>query len=67
MRRVVFTILVFGVCTACAASVALAQNPRGAETHDVRITGTVQTPDGSRLPGVTLRVFGTGVQDCHGQ
>ena len=59
MRRVVFAILVFGLCTACAASAALAQNARGAETHDVRITGTVQTPDGSRLPGVTLRVFGT--------
>ena len=26
---------------------------------DVRIAGTVQTPDGSRLPGATVRIFGT--------
>ena len=58
MRRIVLSILAFGLCTACAASVALAQNARGAETHDVQITGTVQTPDGSRLPGATVRIFG---------
>ena len=59
MSRVVFNILVIGLFTVCAAGVALAQNSRGAETHDVRITGTVQTPDGSFLPGVTVRIFGT--------
>ena len=46
----------------CAAGVvddATAQSARRDTEHDVRITGTVQTPDGSRLPGATVRVFGT--------
>ena len=54
-----FVVSFFVLCAVYADGEALAQNARGAETHDVQITGTVQTPDGSRLPGVTVRLFGT--------
>ena len=59
MSRVVFNFFVLALCTTGAADHALAQNVPGGTTHDVRITGTVQTPDGTRLPGATVRIFGT--------
>lgn len=59
MSRVVFNCFVLALCAASAPVDALAQNAAGGTTHGVRIIGTVQTPDGSRLAGATVRMFGT--------
>ena len=59
MSRFVFHFFVLTLFAGAASVDALAQNASGETSHDVRITGTVQTPDGSRLPGATVRIFGT--------
>ena len=59
MSRVATNVIVLALCAAGAAAEALAQDASDGTTHGVRITGTVQTPDGSRLPGATVRIFGT--------
>ena len=59
MSRVAFNLFALALCAAAASVDALAQSTTGGTTHGVRITGTVQTPDGSRLPGATVRIFGT--------
>ena len=59
MSRVVFHLFVLALCAGAASVDALAQNASGDTNHDVRITGTVRTPDGTRLPGATVRIFGT--------
>ena len=59
MPRTVCNLFALALCAATASVDALAQNASDEATYGVRITGTVQTPDGSRLPGATVRVFGT--------
>ena len=59
MSRVVFNCFVLALCAASAPVDALTQIAAGGTTHGVRIIGTVQTPDGSRLAGATVRMFGT--------
>ena len=59
MSRTVARLLALVVCATAATDDALAQNISAGTTHGVRIIGTVQTPDGSRLPGATVRIFGT--------
>ena len=59
MSRLAFNGFVLALCAAGATGDALAQSAVGGTTHGVRIIGTVQTPDGSRLPGATVRIFGT--------
>ena len=58
MLRFTLAVLV-ALCAAGVVDEATAQSARRDTDHDVRITGNVQTPDGSRLPGATVRVFGT--------
>ena len=58
MPRTVCNLFVLALCAATATD-ALAQDAAGGTTPGVRITGTVQTPGGSRLPGASIRVFGT--------
>ena len=59
MSRTIRNLFALALCAATTSVDALAQSTAGGITHGVRITGTVQTPDGSRLPGATLRIFGT--------
>ena len=57
IRRVAMTSLV-GLCLVGSA---FAQTARVRTTHDVRVEGTVDAPDGAVLPGATVRIFGTTV------
>ncbi|MCY4121479.1 MAG: TonB-dependent receptor plug domain-containing protein [Acidobacteria bacterium] len=59
MSRTICNVFALALCAATASVDALAQSTADGITHGVRITGTVQTPDGSRLPGATVRIFGT--------
>ena len=59
MFRTVANLLALAMCATAATDDVLAQNASAGTTHGVRIIGTVQTPDGSRLPGATVRIFGT--------
>lgn len=60
MHRIVVVISMLAVWATVPPAATMAQNV-GETTHDVRITGTVQTPDGSPLPGATVRIFGTSL------
>ena len=59
MSRNACNVFALALCAATASVEALAQSTADGITHGVRVTGTVQTPDGSRLPGATVRIFGT--------
>ena len=59
MSRTVCNVFALALCAATASVEALAQSTADGITHGVRVTGTVRTPDGSRLPGATVRIFGT--------
>ena len=59
MSRTVANLLALAMCATAATDNALAQSISAGTTHGVRIIGTVQTPDGSRLPDATVRIFGT--------
>ena len=59
MSRTICNVFALALCAATASVDALAQSTADGITHGVRIAGTVQTPDGSRLPGATVRIFGT--------
>ena len=61
MSRIVCNLFTLALCTASVPGHALAQGASGGTTHRVRIAGTVQSPDGSRLPGATVRIFGTAL------
>lgn len=61
MFRTVCNVFALALCAATTSVDALAQSTADGITHGVRITGTVQTPDGSRLPGATVRIFGTSL------
>ena len=61
MSRIVWNLFTLALCTASVPGHALAQGASGGTTHRVRIAGTVQSPDGSRLPGATVRIFGTAL------
>ena len=59
MSRNVCNVFALALCAATTSVDALAQSTAVEITHGVRVTGTVRTPDGSRLPGATVRIFGT--------
>jgi len=61
MSRIACNLFALALCTASVSGHALAQSTSGGTTHGVRIAGTVQSPDGSRLPGATVRIFGTAL------
>ena len=61
MSRIVCNLFTLALCTVSVSGHALAQSASGGTTHGVRIAGTVRSPDGSRLPGATVRIFGTAL------
>ena len=61
MSRLVCNLFTLALCTVSVSGHALAQSASDGATHGVRIAGTVQSPDGSRLPGATVRIFGTAL------
>ena len=54
-------VTVMSLVVLCVVTAAGAQTTPPETGHEISIEGTVRTPDGTALPGATVRVFGTGV------